>query len=224
VFNADDLLGRLMNSGAASGFLGGLAGGGAVGMLQSKKGRKMAKKALKVGGIAAVGALAYHAYTKYKQGQTVGAGVGAGAAVPMGASPAAELPPPPAGSPFLPAATNREAVQSLGVTLIRAMIAAAKADGEIDATEGQRLFARMNDASLSGEEKTFLLQELSRPVDVDSLVAAAKTPELAAEVYTASLMAIEVSNPAESAYLQLLSSRLKLEPGLVAELQKAVTE
>jgi uncharacterized membrane protein YebE (DUF533 family) len=37
-------------------------------------------------------------------------------------------------------------------------------------------------------------------------------------------MAIDVSNPSESAYLQLLASRLGLEPALVAELQRTVAE
>jgi uncharacterized membrane protein YebE (DUF533 family) len=104
------------------------------------------------------------------------------------------------------------------------MIAAAKADGEIDSAESQRLFDEMGQMDLSAEERAFLLQEISRPVHVDSLVAAAKTPELAIEIYTASLMAIEVSHPSESAYLQLLASRLGLQPGLVGELHQTVAE
>jgi uncharacterized membrane protein YebE (DUF533 family) len=109
-----------------------------------------------------------------------------------------------------------------GVTLIRAMIAAAKADGEIDSIEGQRLFAQMDRAALDAEEKEFLLQELSRPVDLDRIVDAASTPELAAEIYTASLMAIDVSNQAESAYLQMLATRLGL--GSVSEAERAMLE
>jgi uncharacterized membrane protein YebE (DUF533 family) len=225
MFDANKLLGRVIDSGAASGFLGGLVGGGAIGMLGSKKGRKMATSALKVGGIAAVGALAYHAYSRYRANRS---DAGAGAAVPVAAaSPVAAAPPvaleaPPAGSGFVPDAADRETSQSMGVTLIRAMIAAAKADGEIDATESRRLFGEMERMELDPEERAFLLQELSRPVDLDGIVAAAATPELAAEIYTASLMAIDVSNQAESAYLQLLASRLGLEEGLVVELQRAV--
>ena len=80
----------------------------------------------------------------------------------------------------------------------------------------------MDRLDLDAEDRAFLLRELSRPVDLDALVAEAKTPELAAEIYAASLMAIDVSNQAESAYLQLLASRLGLEPALVAELQRTV--
>jgi len=223
MLDANNLLGRLINNGAASGFLGGVLGGGAVNVLGSKKGRKIAKSALKVGGIAAVGALAYHAYARYKSGQSGAASPGAAEADPGRAVPAA-LVPPPADSGFLPDAADQKAVQSVGVTLIRAMIAAAKADGEIDAVEGKRLFGQMDRLELDAEERAFLLQELSKPVDLDGIVAAAKTPELAAEIYAASLMAIDVSNQAESAFLQLLASRLGLEPGLVAELHRTVGE
>lgn len=54
------LLGRLLGSGAAGGFAGGLAGGLAGNLLTSKSGRKMGKKALKMGGIAAVGCPCLH--------------------------------------------------------------------------------------------------------------------------------------------------------------------
>jgi len=234
MFDANRLLARVIDRGVAGGLLGGALGAGAVGMLGSKQGRKMAKTALKLGGIAAVGALAYHAYTRYKAGVADG-GAAPGAtsraasiAAPLPAAVAAasgeprELPAPPAGSGFVPDEADREAVQTVGVTLLRAMIAAAKADGEIDSTEGQRLFAEMERHGLDPEERAFLVRELSRPVDLESIVGAARTPQLAAEIYAASAMAIEVSNPSESAYLQLLASRLRLEPGLVAELNRTV--
>jgi uncharacterized membrane protein YebE (DUF533 family) len=229
MFDANNLLGRVLNSGAASGFLGGVLGGGAIGLLDSKKGRKVAKSVVKYGGVAAVGALAYHAYNRYKASQ---AGAAQTAAVPAttavtaprGEVEPAQLAPPPANSCFLPDASDRDAVQSMGVTLIRAMIAAAKADGEIDSVEGQRLFGEMDRLDLDAEERAFLLQELSRPVDLDGIVGAASSPELAAEIYAASLMAIDVSNQAESAYLQLLATRLGLQPALVSELQRTVAE
>ncbi|MEX1348782.1 MAG: DUF533 domain-containing protein, partial [Desulfobacterales bacterium] len=63
------LLGQLLGSGVAGGFAGGLAGGLASNLLTSESGRKMGKKALKTGGIAAVGALAYGAYQRYSAGK-----------------------------------------------------------------------------------------------------------------------------------------------------------
>lgn len=90
------LLGQLLGSGAAGGFTGGMAGGLASSMLTSKSGRKMGKKALKMGGIATVGALAYAAYQRYSTGQGTG-----DSALPQAAE--AELVPAPEGSAFMPA-------------------------------------------------------------------------------------------------------------------------
>ena len=48
----------------------------------------------------------------------------------------------------------------------------------------------------------------------------AVTPELAVEIYAASVLAIDPDDPAEQAYLAMLASRLKLEPGLRAAVEK----
>ena len=61
----NQVLGKLIGSGAAGGFAGGLAGGLAGNLLTSKSGRKLGKKTLQMGGVAAVGALAYAAYQRY---------------------------------------------------------------------------------------------------------------------------------------------------------------
>ncbi|HCR65335.1 MAG TPA: DUF533 domain-containing protein, partial [Oceanicaulis sp.] len=53
------------------------------------------------------------------------------------------------------------------------------------------------------------------------VVAAADTPEHAAEIYAASLVAIEIDTPAERAYLQMLAARLELDSDLVNEIHKA---
>ena len=89
------LLGQLLGSGAAGGFAGGLAGGLTSSLLTSKSGRKIGTKALKMGGIAAVGALAYAAYQLYSTGKGI-----APDALPKNSE--AELSPVPEGSGFLP--------------------------------------------------------------------------------------------------------------------------
>ena len=89
------LLGQLLGSGAAGGFAGGLAGGLTSSLLTSKSGRKIGTKALKMGGIAAVGALAYAAYQRYSTGKGI-----APDALPKNSE--AELSPVPEGSGFLP--------------------------------------------------------------------------------------------------------------------------
>ena len=62
MLNLNNIVQGLSRSGAVSGFAGGLPGTAVAGALMGKKGRKMAKSALKLGGMAAVGGLAYAAY------------------------------------------------------------------------------------------------------------------------------------------------------------------
>jgi len=95
------------------------------------------------------------------------------------------------------------------------MIAAAKADGHIDEKEHQRIFAELNKLDLDAEGKAFLLEELGRPLDLDAVVKLGVTPQIATEIYTASVLAVDIDTPAERAYLQMLAARLNLAPALV---------
>ncbi|ETR77609.1 hypothetical protein X566_08140 [Afipia sp. P52-10] len=210
---AGDMLNR--GGGNLGGVLGGFGGGALAGglasvLLGSKKGRKLAGNALTLGGMAVVGALAYQAYRNWQAGQAPQAP--AQASVPML--------PPPHDTPFNPAGETEQ--QSLSRNLLRAMIAAAKADGHVDATEQTNIFAEMDKMPLDADDKAFVIDELRKPLDIDSVARAARTPEEAAEIYVASLLAIDVDNAAERAYLDMLAARLKLDPKLVAHLHATV--
>jgi uncharacterized membrane protein YebE (DUF533 family) len=209
------LLGQLLGSGAAGGFAGGLAGGLAGNMLTSKSGRKMGKKALKMGGIAAVGALAYAAYQRYSSGQSTGANV-AHQAVDTNIVPAPEV------SAFIPTEDDTAGQETLGLTLVRAMIAAARSDGRLDAKESQAIFQRIESLGLDPESRGLLVAEMGRPVDMDEIVASATSPEVAAEIYIASLLAIDVDTAAEESYLNMLAARLNIPPELATELRRQV--
>ena len=215
--NINKLLGQLLGSGAAGGFAGGLAGGLASSLLTSKKGRKLGKSAVKMGGIAAVGALAYTAYQRYNSSKNsvVGATEQANPA-PLQAA--------PENSSFLPAQNDIAGQEELGLTLVRAMIAAARSDGRLDAKESQAIFQRIESLPLDPDARSLLIEEMGRPVDMDAIVNSAKSPEIAAEIYIASLMAIDVDTTAEQAYLSMLAARLKLPQDLVAELHRQVEE
>ena len=206
--SADRILSRLLGSSAASGFAGGLAGGLASGMLTSKSGRKLGKKALKVGGIAAVGGLAYAAWSRYSAGG--------------GPNDAQRAPAPAPGAPelaaFVPGPDRPLEAEALGVTLLRAMVAAAQADGRLDHAERHAIYEQVGSLDLTETEKAELLGQLTRPVDMTTLVAAARTPEIAAEIYTASLLAIDPDTAAERAYLSMLAARLGLPDALVASI------
>jgi uncharacterized membrane protein YebE (DUF533 family) len=103
-----------------------------------------------------------------------------------------------------------------GVLMVRAMIEAAKADGTIDAEERRRIFTCLVDADASDTDRRALIATLDQPPDVDGLVASVTNPELAVEVYAASLLAIRDDKPSEQRYLARLAARLKLAPETVA--------
>lgn len=211
----NNILGKLLGSGAAGGFAGGLAGGLASNMLTTKSGRKLGKKTLKMGGVAAVGALAYAAYQRYSTGKNA-----APDALPK--TPQAELLPVPEGSAFMPAKNDLSGQEALGLTLVRAMIAASRADGRLDAQESQAIFQRIESLGLPPDDQNLLVAEMGQPVDMDAIVNSAKSPEVAAEIYVASLLAIDVDTAAEKSYLAMLAARLNLPQELVTELHRQV--
>ncbi|MEE4136900.1 MAG: tellurite resistance TerB family protein [Desulforhopalus sp.] len=211
--DVNKLLGSLLGSGAVSGFAGGLAGGLTSSMLTTKKGRKLGKNALKLGGVAAIGALAYTAYQRYNSQSTT-------SSLPQ--PPPGQLTQAPSGSAFMPAPDNTTAHEQLGLTLVRAMIAVARADGRLDQQESQAIFEKIQSLGLDSESQALLVEEIGHPVDMDEIVKSATTPEVAAEIYAASLLAVEVDTAAERGYLAMLAARLKLPAELVAELEKQV--
>lgn len=204
-------------AGLSTDFVKGLATGGVAGglagiLLGGKTSKKMAKGAVKLGGTAALAGLAYKVFTDWqasRQPQTV---------------PPAETPPPmkditpkPEGTPFLPQIPK--ARDDMSLAILRAMIAAAKADGHIDAAEQAKIFDKLDEMELGMEGKAFVMDELRKPLDIESVVAAATSPELAVEIYTASVLAIDPDDPSEQAYLAMLAARLKLDPGLKAAVE-----
>jgi uncharacterized membrane protein YebE (DUF533 family) len=197
---------------------GALAGGLAAILLGTKTGRKLGGEALKLGGMAAVGALAYKAYRDWQAGKQPAPAAPQQQQQPQQAP--VPMLPAPSGTPFNPSTPSEQ--QTLARHLLRAMIAAAKADGHVDAQEQARIFAEMDKLPLAADDKAFVMDELRAKLDIDAVASAASTPEEAAEIYTASLLAIDVDNAAERGYLGMLAARLKLDDALVAHLQQSV--
>ena len=227
MFDPQKLLEQFLGGGSAKGqtgqpqqgglspdFMKGLATGGVAGglagiLLGGKTSKKLAKGTVKLGGTAALAGLAYKAYTQWQASKS---------ASPAEAPPMKDITPKPEGTPFLPSIAQQR--ESMSLAILRAMIAAAKADGHIDAEEQRRIFAKLDELDLDTEEKAFVIDELRKPLDIDAVVAAATTPELALEIYAASFLAIDPDDPAEQAYLAMLASRLKLDPGLKSAVEK----
>jgi uncharacterized membrane protein YebE (DUF533 family) len=181
--------GKLDQYSGSGGFMRGAAAGGLLGMLLG--GKRHSGGLLGYGGAAALGALALKAYQAYQQNKS--------------ASPAAFTPEQFSGlSPdALPHAQPAADGGPFQLVLIRAMVGAAKADGHIDATEQQRLFSEVERLGLDAAAKAY---------------AAVSTPEQGAEVYLASRLAIDPDVPAERAYLDALSAKLKLPAELRSHL------
>jgi uncharacterized membrane protein YebE (DUF533 family) len=108
----------------------------------------------------------------------------------------------------------------LGSAVLVAMIAAAKADGEVDRAESQKIMGQMEQAGLTSEEKSFLLAEMARPLNIEDVVKQASTPEVAAQLYTASAIVIDQVNDRERNYLAMLAQRLNLPQGFVQQLHQ----
>lgn len=106
--------------------------------------------------------------------------------------------------------------------LLRAMINAAKADGQIDGTEMNNILSKLDEAGGSAEARDFVLAEMRRPLDLDGLAAAATTPDLAASIYAASAMAIRVDTAAERTYLAQLAEKMNLAPAVRASLDASM--
>lgn len=93
--------------------------------------------------------------------------------------------------------------------ILRAMVAAIKSDGEMDAGEKRKLTEHLDGATQ--EEIAFINAELERRTDVDDL--ASQVPEgMEAQIYVMSLMAINLDNRREAQYLDQLAKALSLDP------------
>ncbi|HUQ53086.1 MAG TPA: tellurite resistance TerB family protein [Gammaproteobacteria bacterium] len=196
---------QLDRQSGSRGFAGGAMAGGLLGMLLGG-GRR---RGFGGGGIgtAVLGALAMQAYSTYQQRQ-------------QGLRSA---PPPPANfdSQALPHARPAADGSPFELTLVRAMVGAAKADGHIDAAEQRRLFAEVERLGLDSESKAYVFDLLTGDIDVASLVAAVDTPEQGAELYLAARLAIDPDEPTERAYLDTLAERLRLPAELRVTLDAA---
>lgn len=187
-------------------FGGGAAAGGVLGLLLgSKRGRSLGGKALKVGSLAALGVLAYKAYQSWQSQQQPASGIGGA----DGAGAAATA------TPQLPAPSEELRSQAL----LRAMVGAAKSDGHLDERERGLLDAELERLQAEPELRRWLNAELARPLDPAQVAQAASSPELASEMYLASLLMVDETSFMERAYLDELARQLRLPQGLKEALE-----
>ena len=105
--------------------------------------------------------------------------------------------------------------------ILTAMIDAAKADGQVDANEINKIMANLQSSGAGQEGVNYVIQKLQGPMETAKIVAAVKgRPELAAQVYSASLMAIEVDTDAERRYLDKLAKAMGLNSNVINNIEQ----
>lgn len=173
----------------------GAVGGGLVNLLMGSKkskklGKKVGKNALKVGGIALLGGLAYKVYNDYQSKQSDSASQEEFNA-------------------------NDTIHQEL---IIKAMIAAAKADGHVDQAEMARIEEAIRQADADQDLQQLVHRELNKPLDPRDVANLARSPQQASEIYLASIIVIDEQNFMEKAYLHELAKQLQLAPEVTQQL------
>lgn len=190
--------------GLLSGFGGGVATGGALGLLLgNKKARKVGGKVAMYGGLAALGVIAYKAYSNWQaqnaqNGQTM------------------------QGEPQTIDRIPAQQVEQHSRAILKALVAASKADGHVDVKERQLLEQELNKVTNDLELRRWFEAELNKPLDPADVAKAAKTPEMAAEMYIASVMMVDEESFMERSYLGELARQLNLDPALKSELETQV--
>jgi Protein of unknown function (DUF533) len=155
-------------------------------------------------------------------------------AVPATTSPAGGLaspPPIPAGAglamppplPGTPLASPLPAVPPHVVQVLRLTLAAARADGTLDARERDAILARAREVGA----EAIIAGELDAPRPLDEIVAGAAGAAQAPDLYTlafAIVRADETVSDAERAWLTSLAGHLGLDPATVSGLEQRAAE
>lgn len=100
-----------------------------------------------------------------------------------------------------------DAMEANAKLMIRAMVQAAKADGDIDPQEQAKIMEHFEDAT--EDELAFIKAELAAPVDPTAL-ARDTSEQMGAQVYATAVMTMQVDTASEVAFLNQLAQGLGL--------------
>ncbi|CAK15341.1 tellurite resistance TerB family protein [Pseudomonas entomophila] len=195
------LLGGLLGGGSAAGGGGGL--GGLLGGLLGGGGGGGVTQGRSTGGtnyaaLASLGMLAFQAYQSWQRSQ---------AAAPQQALRTVDQ-------------LSGPEADDHSHAILRALIAAAKADGRIDQQEEQLIYAEIKRQTNDPQLQQWLDEEVSKPLDAAEVAQSAQDPAMAAEMYLASVMLVDDQQAAERAYLDELASALQIDPTLQVHLEQ----
>jgi uncharacterized membrane protein YebE (DUF533 family) len=184
--------------GGLGGLLGGLLGGG------SAMGRSTGAAQTRSGGthyamLASLGMMAFQAYQTWQRQQ---------ASAPQEAPRTVDLLAGPE-------------VEAHSHAILRALIAAAKADGTIDAKEEEMIRQEIARHTDDPDLQQWLDDEVTKPLNAREVAQAAEDePGIAAEMYLASVMLVDDQQDAERTYLDELAAALKIDPQLQVHLEQ----
>lgn len=184
--------------------LGSLAGA----LLGSGKGSRSsaAQKALLLGGVSALGAFAWDKYKKQIQDAFAQPGQPAPAA--QTASTQSATPP-----------------DERAERLIRAMVFAARADGNLDDSERQTIEAQVKSLSLGLDAEQVVNQAMKEPVDPNTIAKSVKNADEALETYVVSRSVIPGDQFMDRNYLAALAMALNIpenvQQGIESDIKKA---
>ncbi|KIY40531.1 Inner membrane protein yebE [Pseudomonas sp. 10-1B] len=196
------LLGGLLGGGSTGGgnglggLLGGLLGGGGGSAGGFTQGR--ATGGTNYAALAALGMMAFQAYQSWQRSQ---------AAAPQQALHTVDQ-------------LSGPAAEDHSHAILRALIAAAKADGRIDKQEEQLIYAEIKRQASDPQLQQWLDEEVSKPLDAAEVAQSAQDPAMAAEMYLASVMLVDDQQDAERAYLDELAGALQIDPTLQVHLEQ----
>ncbi|EKD39172.1 MAG: hypothetical protein ACD_75C00488G0006, partial [uncultured bacterium] len=112
------------------------------------------------------------------------------------------------------AETTPARTEELAIRLIQVMIAAAHADGSLDAAEEQAILERAGKAGLSREERMFLLDELHKPKTIADLTVGMGDPAVAKTMYMLAAGTIAIDTETERLWLDQLAAGLGLSKAM----------
>lgn len=104
--------------------------------------------------------------------------------------------------------------------VLRALIAAAKADGRIDENEQQMISTEIGRHTDEPQLKQWLDDEVAKPLNAADFAEYAADPGLASEIYLASVMLVDDQQDAERSYLDELAAQLQIDANLQLHLEQ----
>ncbi|MDR9861178.1 tellurite resistance TerB family protein [Pseudomonas baetica] len=188
--------------GGLGGLLGGLLGGGAGGLggALGGGGTQSRSGGTNYAALASLGMMAYQAYQAWQRSQA--------SAAPQQTPQTANLLAGPE-------------IEEHSHAVLRALIAAAKADGRIDETEKHLISSEIGKHTDDPQLQQWLDAEVAKPLDPNEVAQSAHNdPAVAAEMYLASVMLVDDQQDAERNYLDELAAALQIDPELQVHLEQ----